>query len=66
MKKKSKEKAVKPITIGSVVQLKSGGPRMTVVSAVSNLSVILTVLWADNEGRIAKAEIAIQALRLVR
>ena len=61
-----KQKAPKAITIGSVVQLKSGGPKMTVVSAVSNLSVVLTVLWADTQNRIAKADIAIQALRLVR
>lgn len=66
MKKKSKEKTVKPITIGSVVQLKSGGPHMTVVSAISTSVVILTVLWADTQNRIAKAEIAIQALRLVK
>ncbi len=63
---KKKQKAVKPITIGSVVQLKSGGPHMTVVSAVSNLSVILTVVWADDEGRLAKADLALQALRLVK
>jgi hypothetical protein len=60
------KKQQKAITIGSVVQLKSGGPKMVVVSAVSTLSVILTVLWADNENRIAKADIAIQALRLVK
>jgi hypothetical protein len=61
---KTKEK--KAITIGSVVQLKSGGPKMTVVSAVSNALVILTVLWADKDNRIAKADIALQALKLVK
>jgi len=64
MSKKQKEPKV--ITIGSVVQLKSGGPKMTVVSAISNQTVILTVLWATSEGRVQKAEIAIQAVRLVR
>lgn len=64
MKKKQAEP--KPITIGSVVQLKSGGPFMTVVSAVSNPNPILTVLWAGADDRIQKADIAIQALRLVR
>lgn len=61
-----KIKKEKAITIGSVVQLKSGGPKMTVVSAVSNVSVVLTVLWADTQNRIAKADIALQALRLVK
>jgi uncharacterized protein DUF2158 len=63
MKKQKKQKA---IVIGSVVQLKSGGPRMTVVSAVSNLAVVLTVLWAGKDDRVQKADIAIQALRLVK
>jgi uncharacterized protein YodC (DUF2158 family) len=61
-----KAKKQKAITIGSVVQLKSGGPKMVVVSAVSNLTVMLTVLWADNDNRIAKADIALQAFRLVK
>lgn len=61
-----KKKAPKAITIGSVVQLKSGGPKMTVVSAVSNLAVVLTVLWATPDARVQKADIAIQALRLVK
>lgn len=65
MSKKQKKQA-KPITIGSVVQLKSGGPLMTVVSAVSNLAVVLTVLWAGKDDRIQKADIGIQALRLVK
>jgi hypothetical protein len=64
--KVKKQKEPKPITIGSVVQLKSGGPFMTVVAAVSTSQVILTVLWAGNDGRIQKADIAIQALRLVK
>jgi hypothetical protein len=64
--KTKKQKAPKPITIGSVVQLKSGGPKMTVVAAVSTSQVILTVLWASQDSRIQKADIAIQALRLVK
>lgn len=61
-----KVKAAKPITIGSVVQLKSGGPNMTVVSAISGSNTILTVLWATPDARVQKADIAIQAVRLVR
>ena len=64
--RKKKQKHPKAITIGSVVQLKSGGPLMTVVSAISNTIVVLTVLWADDQNRIQKADIGIQALRLVR
>lgn len=61
-----RQKKVKPITIGSVVQLKSGGSLMTVVSAVSNPNPILTVLWEADDSRLAKSEIPIQALRLVK
>jgi len=61
-----KQKAVKPITIGSVVQLKSGGAFMTVVSALSTTAVVLTVLWFDDQNRLAKADVPIQALRLIR
>lgn len=61
-----KQKEVKPITIGSVVQLKSGGPLMTVVSALSNATVVLTVLFVDKQDRITKADIALQALHLVK
>lgn len=61
-----KTKKQKAIVIGSVVQLKSGGPLMTVVSALSTTQTVLTVLWADKENRIAKADIVIQALKLVR
>jgi hypothetical protein len=61
-----KQKVEKPITIGSVVQLKSGGSFMTVVSAVSNPNPILTVIWEAGDKRIQKADIAIQALRLVK
>ena len=61
-----KQKEVKPITIGSVVQLKSGGPLMTVVSALSTATVVLTVLFVDKQDRITKADIALQALHLVK
>lgn len=61
-----KQKAGKTITIGSVVQLKSGGSLMTVVSAISNPNPILTVIWEADDSRLAKSEIPIQALRLVR
>ena len=63
---KKKQKVQKAIMIGSVVQLKSGGPKMTVVSALSNTGVVLTVLWSGKDDRIQKADIAIQALRLVK
>jgi uncharacterized membrane protein len=63
--KMAKSKVAKVITIGSVVSLKSGGPNMTVVSAVSGAATILTVLWAVND-RVVKAEVPIQAFRLVR
>lgn len=62
----SKRKEPKPISIGSVVELKSGGPRMVVVRAVSGTNVVLTVVWADDQNRLAKADLDIQALRLVR
>ena len=64
----AKQKVEKAIMIGSVVQLKSGGPDMVVVSATSgvSVSVVLTVLWAAKDDRIAKADIVIQALRLIR
>jgi len=61
-----KHKEAKAIVIGSVVQLKSGGPHMTVVSAITNVGCVLTVLWADTADRIAKADIAIQAFKLIR
>ncbi len=60
------KKTEKIITIGSVVQLKSGGPKMTVVSAVSSTGVVLTVLWASKNDLVQKADIAIQAVRLVK
>jgi hypothetical protein len=61
-----KGKRIKSIVIGSVVQLKSGGPKMTVVSAISGANTILTVLWATPDARVQKADIAIQAVRLVK
>jgi hypothetical protein len=54
------------ITIGSVVQLKSGGPQMTVVKGVSGTDTILTVLWIAEERYLQKADIVIQAFKLVR
>lgn len=61
-----KKKAPKVITIGSVVQLKSGGPHMVVVRAESTTVVSLTVLWADDQNRLAKADVPIQALKLIK
>lgn len=66
MKKQKRQRQEKPITIGSVVQLKSGGSFMTVVSAISNPNPILTVIWEAEDSRLAKSEIPIQALRLVK
>ena len=60
-------KKEKVVTIGSVVQLKSGGPQMVVVSAQSNANVILTVLvWSEKHGTISKYDIALQAVKLVK
>jgi hypothetical protein len=63
---KKQKKQAKPILIGSVVQLKSGGPLMTVVNAVSNQAVVLTVLWVGQNNAIHKADIGIQALKLIK
>jgi hypothetical protein len=63
----AKHKVAKAIQIGSVVQFKSGGPLMTVVKGVSGGdSTILTVLWIAEERYLQKAEVAIQAFKLIR
>ena len=67
MAKRRAAKVQKPITIGSVVQLKSGGPDMVVMKGVSvGDAVTLTVLWIAEDRYLQKAEIALQAFRLVR
>lgn len=67
MAKQKAPKVQKPITIGSVVKLKSGGPEMVVIKGVSSgEAVTLTVLWIAEDRYLQKAEIALQAFRLVR
>jgi hypothetical protein len=61
------KKASKAIQIGSVVQFKSGGPFMTVVKGVSSGdSTVLTVLWIAEERFLQKADVIIQAFKLIR
>lgn len=55
----SKEQAA--FTVGEVVQLKSGGPKMT-VAAIYPTGVI-SVVWANSVGSIAKGEIGYQLLK---
>jgi hypothetical protein len=62
----AKQKAAQAIVIGSVVKLKSGGPEMTVVKGVSGESTVLTVLWIAEERYLQRADIVIQAFKLVR
>lgn len=53
------------IGIGSVVQLKSGGPKMTIVG-VDTYKSIITVVWATESGNVAKAEIPVLAFNIIK
>ena len=60
---KAQPKAV--IQIGSVVQLKSGGQKLTIV-AVDAYKAMITVVWASNNGNIGKAEIPALAINIIK
>ena len=61
----SKVKNDAPITVGDIVTLKSGGPRMTVVG-VAGFSTGVEVLWFTENNRIMKASIGVQGLKRVK
>ena len=60
-----KAKVVRAITVGDVVVLKSGGPKMTVVGQ-QGFSTAVEVVFADKEDRLVKATIGVQGLKLVK
>jgi len=53
------------IGVGSVVQLKSGGQKLTVVG-VDAFKAQIVVVWASNNGNIGKAEIPAAAINIVK
>lgn len=53
------------IQIGSVVQLKSGGQKLTIVG-VDTFKATIVVVWASNNGNIGKAEIPVQAINIIK
>jgi len=53
------------IQIGSVVQLKSGGQKLTIVG-VDTFKGVITVIWASNNGNIGKADIPAAAITVVK
>jgi uncharacterized protein YodC (DUF2158 family) len=59
MSKKNKVEA--PLAVGDVVTLKSGGPKMTIGALFPTN--VATILWADVQGRVQKADIGIQTLK---
>ena len=60
---KTQPKAI--IGIGSVVQLKSGGQKLTIVG-VDTFKGLITVVWASNNGNIGKAEIPAAAINIIK
>jgi uncharacterized protein YodC (DUF2158 family) len=55
---------VKPITVGDVVVLKSGGPKMTVVGQ-QGFNTALELIWFDTDNHVFKATVGSQALKFV-
>ena len=53
------------IQVGSVVQLKSGGQKLTIVG-VDTFKGVITVIWASNNGNIGKADIPAAAITVVK
>lgn len=53
------------IQVGSVVQLRSGGSKLTVVGA-DTFKGVITVIWSSNNGNIGKAEIPAAAIRVLK
>ena len=60
-----KVKATRQITVGDVVALKSGGPRMT-VAGLAGFNTAVEVVFADDQNRLVKATVGVQALRLCK
>ena len=60
---KTQPKAI--IGIGSVVQLKSGGQKLTIVG-VDTFKAMITVVWASNNGNIGKADIPAAAINIIK
>jgi uncharacterized protein YodC (DUF2158 family) len=60
-----KVKLVRQITVGDVVTLKSGGPKMTVVGQ-QGFTTAVELIWFDAEDRIYRATVGVQALVLSR
>lgn len=48
---------------GDVVQLKSGGPTMTIIDIVAT---IVTVIWFDHFNIIKEAKFPVEALKVVK
>lgn len=65
MSKKQKVEAQVTIQVGSVVQLKSGGQKLTVVGA-DTFKGVITVIWASNNGNIGKADIPAAAIVVIK
>jgi uncharacterized protein YodC (DUF2158 family) len=57
----SKSKVETPLAVGDVVTLKSGGPKMTVAAVYPTRTV--SIVWANDGGNIAKADIGIELLK---
>lgn len=62
---KKKQEAQITIQVGSVVQLKSGGQKLTVVGA-DTFKGVITVIWASNNGNIGKADIPAAAIVVIK
>jgi uncharacterized protein YodC (DUF2158 family) len=62
-KTKTQPKAV--LQIGSVVQLKSGGNKFTVIGVDAYKS-SLTVVWSSNNGNVGKAEVPAVAFNIIK
>jgi len=60
-----KEKPQITIQVGSVVQLRSGGQKLTVVGA-DTFKGVITVIWASNNGNIGKADIPAAAIVVIK
>ena len=64
-KKQKAQEAQVTIQVGSVVQLKSGGQKLTVVGA-DTFKGVITVIWASNNGNIGKADIPAAAIVVIK
>ena len=62
---RNKPEARVTIQVGSVVQFKSGGQKLTVVGA-DTFKGLITVVWASNNGNIGKADIPAAAINIIK